>query len=97
MNSQDIKIINQYQIKKLTDKHLAQVCFTSEMPTPMFERYIDNTTWAKQRMGRIKLMEICDSQHQHSKETTRVFGVVSHGYGYGIEDDIYNSIMKGNK
>lgn len=90
MNVNDIKIINTSYHKKLTDNHLAQVNFTADMPHELFEQYIDKTSIDHEQLGRIRFMRLDGSTFGN---TRKVFGRVSHGYGYDIAQDIYNSIM----
>lgn len=96
MDENSIKIINTSSHKNLTDTHLAQINFTAEMPKTLFMKYINKTRHDHQNLGRIRFMNR-DEDGSHDPElkpiTVRVFGRVSHGYGYGIEQDIFNAIM----
>lgn len=87
-----IRIINTSYHKRMTDNHLAQINFTAEMPTELFQQYIDKTNIDKQSLGRIRFMEICDSANPAPEGSIRVFGRVSHGYGYDISQDIAGAI-----
>jgi hypothetical protein len=87
-----IRIINTSYHKHMTDRHLAQVNFTAIIPTQLWEQYIEKTNIDKQSLGRIRFMEICDSANPAPEGTTRVFGRVSHGYGYDISQDIAGAI-----
>lgn len=90
--SSTLIVRNQHQIKKFTDRHLAQVVFTADMDAELVDKYFRNTTWEKQRLGRIKFLERTNTITEGN--LVRVFGVVSHGYGYDIEQDILNSIER---
>ena len=96
MNENDIKIINTSYHKKMTDNHLAQINFTAIIPMSMFEMYLDKTSIDKQNLGRIRFIERVTTGVNESGldfNSVIVFGRVSHGYGYDIAQDIYNSIM----
>lgn len=91
MNENSIKIINTSYHKHMTDNHLAQINFTALMPKELFNEYIEKTNIDKQSLGRIRFMDVCKSDIE--SDTILVFGRVSHGYGYDISQDIFNSIM----
>lgn len=91
MNENDIKIINTSIHKKLTDNHLAQINFTAELPTQLWQQYCDKTNSDEPSLARIRFMGWCAENKKGDK--TIVFGRVSHGYGYDIAQDIFNSIM----
>lgn len=95
MNEDNIKIINTSYHKKITDNHLAQVNFTAVIPSSLYTSYVDKTSYDKRNLGRIRFMEKCgtDIYTQVDDSQVMVFGRVSHGYGYDISQDIYNSIM----
>jgi len=93
MDENIIKITNQHYHKHLTDSHLAQVDFVAIMPIELWDKYIDKTSIDHQNLGRLRFMEICDSNNQPTDHTCRVTGRVSHGYSYAIEQDIFNAIM----
>lgn len=88
----DIKIINTSYHKKLTDNHLAQVNFTAAIPQALFDEYINKTAIDHEQLGRIRFMQFMNAKHD-MHDGVLVFGRVSHGYGYDIAQDIYNSIM----
>lgn len=91
MNVNDIKIINTSYHKKMTDNHLAQFNFTAKMTQELWDLYIEKTSINKQNLGRIRFMQLVT--WEGIKKDVIVFGRVSHGYGYDIAQDIYNSIM----
>lgn len=85
-----IEIINTSYHKKMTDRHLAQVNFTAWIDGELFSQYIAKTSIDHQNLGRIRFME-----RTHSDDANRVlvFGRVSHGYGYSIDQDIEGAIL----
>ena len=96
----DIKIMITSYHKKMTNNHLAQANFVAILPKQLWDMYIEKTNINKQSLGRIRFMEYLDTiaatfadADGHTNEEIRVFGRVSHGYGYDIAQDIYNSIM----
>ena len=91
MNENDINIINTSTHKNMTDNHLAQVNFTAYIPYKLYREYIDKTSYDKQSLGRIRFIQTVIAFDEG--DGMLVFGRVSHGYGYGIEQDIFNSIM----
>lgn len=104
MDENSIKIINTSYHKKMTDNHLAQVNFTAIMPRKMWGMYNTYTSSRRQdgsypvTMGRIRFLEVMhifngDELVTPDNDTVTVFGRVSHGYGYDISQDIFNSIM----
>jgi hypothetical protein len=97
MNENSIKIINQSIHKNMTDNHLAQINFTAIMPKSMFDKYINTTNIDHENLGRIRFMRLTrgvDYEVEINQDgDVLVFGRVSHGYGYGIEQDIFNSIV----
>ena len=86
---QNIVIINQSYHKKLTDRHLAQINFTASMSYELWNMYIKKTNIDYKNLGRIRFMDFMSNDG----ENITAFGRVSHGYGYDISQDIYNSIM----
>jgi hypothetical protein len=92
MNENNITIINQSIHKNLTNNHLAQINFVAIMPQPLFDKYIEKTSLDHENLGRIRFMQISNDLNGNIGKFIRVFGRVSHGYGYGIEQDIFNSI-----
>lgn len=98
MNENDIKIINTSYHKKMTDNHLAQINFTAILPKQLWDIYIEKTNIDKQNLGRIRFLQL-NSNDLVNQFSVMVFGRVSHGYGYDISQDIYNSIIdsKGTK
>ena len=92
MTDQDITIINTSVHKNLTDTHLAQVNFTAYLPDKLWDMYIEKTSFEHESLGRVRFMKL-DNQEANLIDRTHVFGRVSHGYGYGIEQDIFNSII----
>lgn len=90
---EQIKIHNQHYIKNATDRRLAQIVFTAEIPAEMWNKYIAGTSHDNEKKGRIKFMRL-DASRNESEPTARVFGIVSHGFGYGIEQDISSSINR---
>ena len=97
----NIEVINTSYHKKMTDRHLAQVNFVATMSQELWQKYIEKTSIDHQNLGRIRFMEICDSFTQPQsmidgeqyQNGVRVFGRVSHGYGYDISQDIVNAIQ----
>lgn len=98
-----IKVINQSMHKKMTDNHLAQVNFVALIPQKAWGTYNCYTSKRKSdgsypiTMGRIRFMEIINTWDEHNNivrygDNVLVFGRVSHGYGYSIEQDIENEL-----
>lgn len=92
MDENSIDIINTSYHKKLTERHLAQLNFTALMPEELVQMYFDKTNIDHINLGRIRFMERTYSDMGDGK--VLVFGRVSHGYGYGIEQDIYSAITQ---
>jgi len=81
----------------MTDNHLAQLNFTAILPRKLFFQYIDKTNIDHVNLGRIRFMDPCDAENapktiEAGNPLVRVFGRVSHGYGYDISQDIFNAI-----
>lgn len=92
----DINIINTSYHKKMTDRHLAQINFTATIPQELWDMYIAKTSIDHENLGRIRFMKITLMNGEVDGivfNNVMVFGRVSHGYGYDISQDIFNSIM----
>lgn len=96
MTENDITIINTSYHKNLTDRHLAQINFTAIIPFELWRKYADQTSIEKQSLKRIRFMMTNDNPYTmdvaSQGDYVPVFGRVSHGYGYDITQDIFNSI-----
>lgn len=89
MSEEAIKIINQSYHKHMTNNHLAQVNFTAWMSETLVQKYFDKTSINHTNLGRLRFLERTKSQGKN----TLVFGRVSHGWGYAIEQDIFSAII----
>lgn len=93
MTENNIKVINTSYHKKVTNNHLAQVNFTALLPEELAQMYFNKTSIDHESLGRIRFIQNMSGDVTTPEGTRLVFGRVSHGYGYGIEQDIFNSIM----
>ena len=88
MDDRKVKVLNTYQLKKLTNNSLAQFIALVKIDDNLAQEYFNRTSYEHPKLGRIYYAEntgLYDGGYRY------MIMRIAHGYGYDLETDIINS------